>query len=126
MKLRCTSNSLRIRVRKSDIAKLLTNTSVQEAIHLGNEVMFTFSLAFKESDSIHVAMANNHLEVMIPIAQGTEWVNSEIVGIEVDKILANGEKLHVLIEKDFPCSDREEKDIEDTFFELAKKDDDVC
>jgi len=121
MKLRCTSNSIRIRVRKSDIAKLLTKACVQESIFLGNDALFRFSLSFTEADKIKSEMSNNHLEIKVPIAQGTEWVNSEVVGIEADKILTNGEKLHILIEKDFPCLDREESDRDDTFFELVKK-----
>lgn len=126
MKLRCTSNSIRIRVRKSDIAKLLTNARVQESVYLGNDALFSFSLSFTEADAIKTEMSNNHLEVKVPIAQGTEWVNSEVVGIELDKILGNGEKLHILIEKDFPCLDREESNMEDTFFELVKKEEDTC
>ena len=54
------------------------------------------------------------------------WINSEEVSIEYQQAYGDGQYLHLLIEKDFPCRHTEEQDLQDTFFELAPKDDLSC
>lgn len=127
MKLRCTHNSIRIRVRKSDIEILAKDGILTETITMGGSSMFAFALAVDEiNEEVNAEFVGNLLAVHIPFIQADNWVNSNEVGIEVNKELDNGEELHILIEKDFPCLDRENEDKSDTFFELATKDPDAC
>jgi len=68
----------------------------------------------------------NMLKVIIPAQLANDWINTNEVGIESYVDLKGKEKLHLLIEKDFPCKDRPEEDKSDTFTELVNDPTDSC
>ncbi len=127
MKLRCTTNSIRMRIRKSELQLLAKGQRITEQIGFGQGVVFTFSLDITTSKKQVVAyFLNNNLIVKLPKAIAKEWINSNQVGIEVKHPIEKDQNLHILIEKDFPCLDREEEDKSDTFWELAPETPDAC
>ena len=127
MKLRCTENSIRIRIRKSELDQLATTKKVEEVVHFGNQVALTFSLTIKDSlEKVTATFLQNNLIVSLPETVAHQWVNSNQVSIEVNNDISEEHSLHILIEKDFPCLDRENEDKSDTFWELASKAPDAC
>ncbi len=127
MKLRCVHNSIRIRIKKSELQKLDTEGIITETVSFGGATMFAYTLAVDAlRDEVNAEYMDNLLAVHIPLVQAQHWITTNEVGIEVNKSLDNGENLHILIEKDFPCVDRVEEDKWDTFTELATKKPDVC
>lgn len=122
MKLRCTENSIRIRIRKSELDQLAQTKQVEEKIHFGNQVVLTFALSIDETlQNVEANLLDNNLIVSLPNEEAIKWINSNQVGIEVNNELADNQSLHILIEKDFPCLDRENEDKSDTFWELASE-----
>ncbi|MEZ4888481.1 MAG: hypothetical protein R3E32_27385 [Chitinophagales bacterium] len=118
MKLRCVQDSIRLRVRKSDLQQLQETGMVSESIDFGVGVTFVYSLTIREEVTLVTAeFQNNELQVYIPVATANQWMNSNEVGIEVE---ASAGQPHILIEKDFPCLDRVENNKEDTFWELTE------
>ena len=127
MKLRTTFNSIRIRVRKSEIVELQQKRIVAESVRFPMGVIFKFALNIdKNVDEVNATLEGNYLVVSIPEASAAEWMNSNKVGIETHLDLPNQEQLHLLIEKDFPCLDRPEEDKSDTFWELAPETPESC
>jgi len=127
MKLRCVHNSIRIRIRKSELQELDAEGIITETVSFGGSTMFAYTLAVDAMrDEVNAEYMDNLLAVHIPLVQAQRWITSNEVGIEVNKTLDNGENLHILIEKDFPCVDRVDEDKSDTFTELATKKPDVC
>lgn len=127
MKLRCVHNSIRIRIKKSELQKLDSEGIITETVSLGGTTMFAYALGVDAMrDEVNAELADNLLAVHIPLIQAQQWISSNQVGIEVNYPLDNGENLHILIEKDFPCVDRADEDKADTFTELATKKPDVC
>jgi len=127
MKLRCTTNSIRIRIRKSELTQLAKEESISESIKFGEGVSLNFALSINNQTSkVLASFVNNNLEVKLPKSVASNWINSNEVSIEVHNPIENGDSLHILIEKDFPCLDREEEDKSDTFWELAPETPDVC
>lgn len=127
MKLRTTHNSIRIRIRKSELATLQQKQLIEESINFPNGVLFKFALTISPSaKSVDAALTDNNLVVSIPSEQATAWITTNEVGIETNLSLSNDEQLHVLIEKDFPCLDRPEEDKSDTFWELAPETPESC
>lgn len=122
MKLRCTHNSLRIRVRKSDLDTLQTQKIVTESVQFAPQVSLAFSLSIDaQVQEINANFTNNQITVTLPQDVAQQWINTSQVGIELQQNLEDTEgNLHILIEKDFPCNDREDEDKSDTFWELAK------
>jgi hypothetical protein len=117
MKLRITTNSIRLRVRKSDLQALETAGAVYGQVDFPLGESFHYSLALGEVASLQARWADGMLVVELPAAAGRAWMNSEQVGLAHHLPLPAGGSLELLVEKDFPCKDREE-DITDTFFEL--------
>ncbi len=127
MKLRCTTNSIRIRIRKSELQQLATEQRIEEKIQFGKGVSLTFALTISGlAKEVTAHFVNNKLVVKLPKTVAANWINSNEVGIEVNNTLDNSESLHILIEKDFPCLDRAEENKSDTFWELAPDSPDAC
>ncbi|MBX2876042.1 MAG: hypothetical protein KTR30_28230 [Saprospiraceae bacterium] len=127
MKLRTTHNSIRIRLRKSEIQEIAEQGQVIESIRFPMGTLFQFALQIRESENIaSAALEDNVLTVSLPAAQARSWINSNQVGIEERITVPEGEELHLLIEKDFPCLDRPEEDKSDTFWELAPESPESC
>ncbi|MEM6726772.1 MAG: hypothetical protein AAF598_22230 [Bacteroidota bacterium] len=123
MKIRCTTNSIRLRLRKSDIQELESNHHIQETLQISPDTKFHFELAIaKGIPHPNVHQKDDHMTVYLPESAANQWIHSNQVGIEYYKPVADS-KLQILIEKDFPCLDRENEDKSDTFWELADKPD---
>ncbi len=127
MKLRTTHNSIRIRIRKSELTTLEKEGRIEESIRFVGGALFRFGLKLVgDLENIQASLKDNYLEVQLPQAEAERWMKTNQVGMETWNDLENGERLHLLIEKDFPCVDREDEDKNDTFWELADKKPDVC
>lgn len=127
MKLRCTENSIRLRLRKSELQTLSEKNNIQESLSFLGGAKLIFKLSTNTTiEEVEANFQNNTLEVSLPLFKSNEWINSSQVGIEVHQKISETEKLHILIEKDFPCVDREDEDKSDTFWELAKDKPEVC
>ncbi|HMO38483.1 MAG TPA: hypothetical protein PKC76_00565 [Saprospiraceae bacterium] len=119
MKLRCTHNSLRLRLRKSDIAQLQSEGFVQERVTFGAGQTLTYRLQIAAVPALSALFENGCICVQIPTPEAQRWMDSEQVGLENDQLL------HILVEKDFPCRHTEESDREDTFYELAPEEEET-
>ncbi len=120
MKIRMTQNSIRIRVRKSELQTLQQNQIIGESVTFLDGTVLKFGLKIdKNSSIVGATMDQQGLFLFIPTKEAHQWIQTNQVGIESTINLADGEKLHLLIEKDFPCLDRENEDKSDTFWELA-------
>ena len=123
MKLRLEGNSIRLRVRKSDLIKLQKEGSIKEGLIFPNSLYFNYQLITDtNAETIDAQLSADALTVSIPLSMAMNWLNSDAVGIE--HTLNSG--LFILIEKDFPCTDRPWEDTSDTFFELVNEKEALC
>lgn len=126
MKLRCTANSIRLRVRKSDLDALQSRGEVSVPINFAPGIKLDYTLKLGQVEHPQASFTAQQITVLLPTGLATTWINSEEVSIEYQQAYSDGQYLQLLIEKDFPCRHTEEKDLQDTFFELAPKDDPSC
>ena len=118
MKLRIKGDSLRLRVSRSEVAKLLAGDCLEETIHFTPEAVATFTYALQQETSLSrptVQYTRNKVTILIPAEQANAWGATDQVGIAEDISLGSLGSLALLIEKDFACLDRSEEDNEDTF-----------
>ncbi len=127
MKLRCTRDSVRIRIRKSELGQLGTAHEISERVCFGpgNELHFGLKIE-DEIEALKADFANGRIMISIPNKQAEHWFKPQEVGIEAQIAVSDDRQLHILIEKDFPCNDREGEDKSDTFWELASESPDAC
>lgn len=121
MKIRCTRDSIRLRVRKSELETLRREKHLEEALIVAPDQRLRFQVCTEQVEEIGIAFAGDLLRISLPAEQAGHWMNSEQVGIR--ERLDNGTEtgLEILIEKDFPCEGREEKHPGDYFSELATR-----
>lgn len=121
MKLRFEHQSIRLRVRKSDLEKLGRLGFIQEtvAFPVGKLV---YQLEMQEHlENVQVSMSGEVITVGLPAQQAKSWMDSEEVGIYTSLSLKQADiSLTVIIEKDFPCKHGSAHDNADTFEELSK------
>lgn len=126
MKLRCTANSIRLRVRKSDLDLLQSRGEVSVPINFAPGIKLEYTLKLGKGEQPQASYTAQQITILLPSELAKVWINSEEVSIEYQQAYTDGQYLQLLIEKDFPCRHTEEKDRQDTFFELAPKDDPSC
>jgi uncharacterized protein DUF7009 len=118
MKLRIKGDSLRIRVSRSEVARLLACECLEDTIHFTPEASATFTYALQQEPSLSrptVQYAGNKVTILIPADQANVWGVTDQVGIGEDISLGDLGALALLIEKDFSCLDQSQEDNEDTF-----------
>jgi hypothetical protein len=122
MKIRCEHNSIRLRLRKSEIQQIHDERRLQTAVHFPDGSTFAWELILDpETSSIVCRFSNGCIRVHLPEQAAERWINSETVGME-----SNADGIHLLVEKDFPCKDRPEEDKTDFFQDLADKHPPLC
>ena len=121
MKLRFENNSIRFRIRKSELKQLKQHGFVKDEVTFPNAVL-TYELRVSDVPEINPVLAENSIVIHIPVIAANHWIDTEEVGLYRLINLDEDEAFNVIIEKDFPCKDRPEEDKTDTFTELVDKD----
>jgi Family of unknown function (DUF7009) len=118
MKLRIKGNSLRLRVSRSEVARLLKGERVEETIHFAPQKTATLTYALEQELSgiaPTVRYTESDITVYIPADWAIPWCLTDQVGIAESISLGITGSLDLLIEKDFACLDRNDEDNQDTF-----------
>ena len=118
MKLRIKGDSLRIRVSRSEVARLLAGERIEDTIHFPSQenAKLTYALEHHASGTAPtVHYADGNVTICIPTAQAIPWCSTDQVGIAETISVGSAGSLDLLIEKDFACLDRSDEDNLDTF-----------
>jgi uncharacterized protein DUF7009 len=118
MKLRIKGNSLRLRISRSEVTRLLEGDRLEETIRFAPAANARFSYSLRKDPSVTaptVRYTNNRVEILLPVDRAKTWGLTDEVGIAEDICLGDLGSLALLIEKDFACLDRSDEDRKDTF-----------
>jgi hypothetical protein len=119
MKMRLKNNSVRLRLTQSEVARLVTDGRVEEAIEFGlnSDQRLTYALETDSAaDEIRADFDSNRITISIPARQAKAWAQSEQIGLEAKQNLGAEKHLRLLIEKDFAClAPRPHEDESDAF-----------
>ena len=117
MKLRVLDNSVRLRLTQTEVDDVASNGLVRGRVHFAGSNTFDYVLESSPATVKPEAhLSNNVLTVRIPEMDIRNWADSERVSIDSTQILDSGDKLRILVEKDFQClSPREGEDESDMF-----------
>ncbi len=127
MKIRCEQDSIRLRLRKSEITQLRNEGWLRTSVRLPGNKELGWELAIAEqSTNLHADFSADTLRITLPTDAAHHWIDTEQVGLEMHLALEGGGRLHVLAEKDFPCKDRPGEDTTDFFHELAETTPPAC
>ncbi len=127
MKIRMTTDSIRIRIRKSELDQLMSHSYIEDSITFGADDIFRYGLVISdEATTLLGEYKDSSIQIFIPKAIAMNWARTDLVSLEENIAVDEGQQLHLLVEKDFPCLDRTEEDYDDTFWELSEEKDPNC
>ena len=125
MKLRLRQNSIRLRLLQNEVRQLLETGSISETIAFGIDTSenLTYSLRnSEEAADIFAKVADNHIEVFLPIKMAEAWADTEEIGLYAEQKIRDTTDLKIVIEKDLVCLDRpEDPDNKDAFLHPKTK-----
>lgn len=113
MKLRIHGNSLRLRLNQVEVAQFSKMGYFEDSVQFGSGSSFSYAIECSTKlQAPEAVFGNGSLVIRVPYQTGTEWATTDRVGISADQALHDGQRLSILIEKDFRCihSDQPEPD----------------
>ena len=118
MKLRISGESIRLRLKISEVDRIAAGESIVEKTHLPDSTL-TYSLEVSETEGFSAEFRDGNLVVTLPKADAEKWASTDEVSLLSNQPLANAGTLSLLVEKDFTCLEpghhRDCMDDEDTF-----------
>jgi hypothetical protein len=106
MKIRIEDNSVRLRLRRSEVDTLAETGELWASTDFP-EGTFSYGLKAQAGlKDLRAALQDRALVVYIPEKWSATWLASPRVGFDT-KMELNNNTLHLLVEKDFVCLDRD-------------------
>lgn len=117
MKLRIRDNSIRLRLSQSEVDAVENDGIVSASVPFAGGTSLTYCVESTPACVDPVAnLTNNELSVRLPKSWVDRWASSDEVSLQSEQQLEHGEKLKILVEKDFAClAPREGEDETDMF-----------
>jgi hypothetical protein len=104
MKLRINHNSLRLRLSRTDVERLMQTGVVEESTLLGGAIPFAYRLLIdRHSREIRTGRYAHGIQVRLPEDVAFHWSSSDRTGISAVETHPGGRETTVIIEKDFSC-----------------------
>jgi hypothetical protein len=118
MKLRIKGNSLRLRVSRSEIERLMAGGYLEETIRFAPDPEAKLTYALESAADVSTATVRYRRQRIIVIVDRNKlqsWNEPDQVGIYTSVQVGSGEMLELIVEKDFACLDGSDEENEDTF-----------
>ncbi|MFK8016452.1 MAG: hypothetical protein AB8G17_13550 [Gammaproteobacteria bacterium] len=102
MKLRIFENTLRLRLKQSEVEKIGRGQGIVECMPFPG-MNFTYRLDVADIEQASGLFHNGTMTVVLPQSIARSWADSDQVSIVTVLTLSDNERLSLLIEKDFKC-----------------------
>lgn len=117
MKLRIKGNSLQIQLTRSEIERFEKEGYIEANTAFVSSV-FTYALQIRPDEFGHELSAdfkNCILTMYMPEDMAKKWIYSDVSSCDTWMEVDNGERLYLLLEKDFKSPEEEIKDPKDSY-----------
>ena len=118
MKLRLQANSIRFRLKRSEVEQFAQTGIIEERIIAGNSDNQMFSYVLESSDKVSSPRAKltpHAVIVQVPPDALMRWASTDQIGIEGEQPVVDQATLRIVIEKDFACIEGTDEQNADTF-----------
>lgn len=120
MKIRIKGNSLRMRLSKSDVARITTVGYIEERTQFINNA-FIYSLQRVPAGSqLSASFEAGKITMFVPQSLIVDWDVNDIITFDAYMSVGAGEELYLLLEKDFQCLDHTTEDQSDNYLNPNK------
>ena len=111
MKLRILGNSVRLRVSQAEMSRIRAEGTVRQHVEFGPGRRLNYELRTVAGDRVGASFDDGCICVTLPRAVAERWQAPDEVSIRGEQELPGGERLKILVEKDFQCiAPREDED----------------
>ena len=118
MKLRIRENTIRLRLKRSEVEKLASGQSIVESTQFPESVL-TYRLDVADEGPFAASFGQGSLAVRLPMSDVRQWAQSDQVSILAEQSVGESQVLSLLVEKDFKCLSpghhRPDEDDDDTY-----------
>jgi len=117
VKIRIRDNTVRLRLSRGEVEAINADGVVTSTTGFPGSREFRYSLESSPASVTPAAFySDNEIRIRLPETVVHAWATTEQVSIEGEQILDDGEKLSILVEKDFAClAPREGEDEADMY-----------
>jgi hypothetical protein len=118
VKLRLQFNSIRFRLKRSEVEQFSRTGRVEEKISLETGDNGTFRYILESTGAIstpRAVLTPRAVIVQVPPDMVRRWASTDQISIEGEQAVDNQTSLRILIEKDFACIDGTDEQDADTF-----------
>ena len=117
MKIRIKDNSIRLRLTRGEIDLIRDKGVVRAITRFPGSRQFSYSVESSPASINPAAFySESEISVLLPETVVLAWAKTEQVSIEGEQVLDGGDKLKILVEKDFAClAPRDGEDESDMF-----------
>lgn len=115
MKIRIKGDSIRFRLTQSEVKSLSENDEIYNSTNFGN-AEFNYGVILNANiDNLQASFNNNRIVLEMPKSLGDSWFDNDIVTFDHTIETSLGNKLYLLLEKDFTCLDNAIEDQSDNY-----------
>lgn len=115
MKLRIKGNSIRFRLTKSEVSKLVQKGLIEEETLFGkNKFVYAIRLIDSGND-LSAELEQNKITLLVPETLVNGWPENDVIGFNSNMSLPDESSLYLLLEKDFICLDETVEDQSDQY-----------
>jgi hypothetical protein len=100
MKLRIRGNSLRLRVSKTELAKIAETGKVEDTVRFSSEQSLRYGIEVRPPGAVTATFADAAIFVTLPKARLDLWLRPNEVSVEGSQPVGRGKVLQILLEKD--------------------------
>lgn len=115
MKIRIKGNSLRLRLSKTDVARITTVGYLEERTLFGPRTFIYALQRTDEGDALTADFDGGKITMYVPQSLIIDWEVNDVITFENSMEVSDSEQLHLLLEKDFQCIDNSIEDQSDNF-----------
>jgi hypothetical protein len=118
MKMRIKGNSLRLRVSRSELDRLMSGDAIEETIRFASEPDAKLTYVLESAIDISattVRYSRQRIAVVVEHNELRIWNEASQVGIYASLGVGCDQQLELIVEKDFACLDGSDEENEDTF-----------
>ena len=100
MKLRIRGNSLRLRVSKTELAKIAETGKAEDSVRFSSEHSLRYGIEVRPTGAVTATFAGAAILVTLPRARLDLWLRPNEVSVEGIQPVGGGKELQILLEKD--------------------------
>jgi hypothetical protein len=100
MKLRIRGNSIRIRVSKTELAKIAETGRAEESVRFSSEQGLRYGIEVRPTGAVTATFAGDAIIIRLPKPRLDLWLRANEISVEGSQPIGGGKVLQIVLEKD--------------------------